>query len=118
MPTYEYLCKTCSHRFEKWQKMADEPLTICPECGGTIRRVFYPAGIVFKGSGFYKTDHSASSTADANGHTPKSEKDSSASTGETSAAAESKPASTKSKPNTSGTSTSTSENKAAAAATK
>jgi putative FmdB family regulatory protein len=57
MPTYEYVCKTCSHRFETWQKMTDEPLTICPECGGSIRRVLFPAGVVFKGSGFYKTDH-------------------------------------------------------------
>lgn len=57
MPTYEYLCQTCSHRFEAWQKMIDEPLTVCPECGNHIRRVLYPAGIVFKGSGFYKTDH-------------------------------------------------------------
>ena len=59
MPTYEYLCQTCSHRFETWQKMTDEPLTVCPECGKHIRRVLYPAGIVFKGSGFYKTDHGA-----------------------------------------------------------
>ncbi|GAC1376430.1 MAG: zinc ribbon domain-containing protein [Ktedonobacteraceae bacterium] len=57
MPTYEYLCQTCSHRFETWQKMTDEPLTVCPECGNHIRRVLYPAGVVFKGSGFYKTDH-------------------------------------------------------------
>src|SRR5437764_14773672 len=69
MPTYEYLCRECSHRFETWQKISDEPLTICPECGGTIRRVLYPAGIVFKGSGFYKTDHHASgSGADSDGH--------------------------------------------------
>ncbi len=57
MPTYEYLCKTCGHRFETWQKMADEPLTTCPDCGAQIRRVLFPAGVVFKGSGFYKTDH-------------------------------------------------------------
>jgi putative FmdB family regulatory protein len=71
MPTYEYLCKTCSHRFETWQKMIDDPLEICPECGGHIRRVYYPAGIVFKGSGFYKTDHRSSAAivdANANGH--------------------------------------------------
>ncbi len=73
MPTYEYLCKECSHRFEQWQKMIDEPLSICPACGGTIRRVYYPAGIVFKGSGFYKTDHSKSSSSPSNGHAPKSE---------------------------------------------
>lgn len=57
MPNYEYQCKSCDHRFEIWQKMIDEPLTVCPQCHGTIRRVLYPAGIVFKGSGFYKTDH-------------------------------------------------------------
>lgn len=63
MPTYEYQCKSCDHRFEIWQKMADEPLTICPQCHGTIRRVLFPAGIVFKGSGFYKTDHGSSAPA-------------------------------------------------------
>ena len=68
MPTYEYQCKTCNHRFETWQKMTDEPLTICPECGGHIRRVLFPAGIVFKGPGFYKTDHNGHSEASSNGH--------------------------------------------------
>lgn len=65
MPTYEYLCKACSHRFETWQKMTAEPLTVCPECGGNIRRVLYPAGVVFKGSGFYKTDHRNGVSANA-----------------------------------------------------
>jgi putative FmdB family regulatory protein len=68
MPTYEYLCSACSHRFEQWQHMTDDALTICPECGGHIRRVFFPAGIVFKGSGFYKTDHRSSTVAEANGN--------------------------------------------------
>jgi len=68
MPTYEYLCQKCNHRSEVWQKMTDEPLTICAECGGHIRRVYYPAGIVFKGSGFYKTDHRSDSSASSNGH--------------------------------------------------
>lgn len=67
MPTYEYLCQACSHRFEQWQHMTDDALTICPECGGHIRRVFFPAGIVFKGHGFYKTDHGSSTVAEANG---------------------------------------------------
>jgi putative FmdB family regulatory protein len=70
MPTYEYQCKECSHRFEIWQKITDEPLTVCPACGGRIRRVLFPAGIVFKGSGFYKTDYSNGSGA--NGHSPES----------------------------------------------
>jgi putative FmdB family regulatory protein len=67
MPTYEYLCQACSHRFETWQKMTADPLTICPECGGYIRRVLHPAGIVFKGSGFYKTDHGNSTLPPSNG---------------------------------------------------
>ena len=73
MPTYEYACSTCHHRFEVWQKMSDEPLTICPECGAHVRRVLYPAGIVFKGSGFYKTDHSNGTTAGNNGNGKKPE---------------------------------------------
>jgi len=73
MPTYEYLCQTCSHRFETWQKMTDEPLTVCPECGKHIRRVLYPAGIVFKGSGFYKTDHGNGALPASNGESKKAE---------------------------------------------
>src|SRR5436309_15837029 len=93
MPTYEYLCKTCKNRFEKWQRMTDEPLSTCPECGGPIHRVFYPAGIVFKGSGFYKTDHAASPVTAFNGHTQKGEP---AATGEKNKSRESKSASTES----------------------
>jgi len=65
MPTYEYLCKTCGHRFETWQKMIDDPLTTCPDCGAGIRRVLFPAGVVFKGSGFYKTDHRDKASAES-----------------------------------------------------
>jgi putative FmdB family regulatory protein len=108
MPTYEYLCRVCSHRFETRQKMTDEPLTTCPECGGIIRRVLFPAGIVFKGSGFYKTDHNDSgSVASENGNANKSEKAESSKEGETKDAS-------KSKSNESSTATSsakTSENK-------
>lgn len=75
MPTYEYQCRACSHRFEVWQKMTDEPLTLCPECGGHIRRVLFPTGIVFKGSGFYKTDHANNSMASENGHNGHKSKD-------------------------------------------
>jgi putative FmdB family regulatory protein len=57
MPTYEYACKTCGHRFEAWQKITDEPLTECPKCHHEIHRVLFPAGVVFKGSGFYSTDN-------------------------------------------------------------
>lgn len=57
MPTYEYACSSCQRRFEIVQRFADEPLETCEECGGALRRVFHPVGIVLKGSGFYATDN-------------------------------------------------------------
>jgi putative FmdB family regulatory protein len=65
MPTYGYVCKACGHEFDIVQKMADEPLTICPECGGELRKVFAPPAISFKGSGFYATDHGKKATKPA-----------------------------------------------------
>jgi len=57
MPTYEYECKKCGHRFEVFQAMSDEPVKKCPECGSAVRRlVSGGAGIIFKGSGFYVTE--------------------------------------------------------------
>ena len=63
MPTYEYVCPACGARFETWQRMTDDPLTTCQTCGGPIHRVLFPAGIVFKGGGFYSTDHRHDSAA-------------------------------------------------------
>jgi putative FmdB family regulatory protein len=57
MPTYEYLCLLNGHHIEVVQSFSDEPLRECPECGGPLRRVFHPVGIVLKGSGFYSTDN-------------------------------------------------------------
>ena len=59
MPTYEYACKECGEHVEVVQSFKDEPLTECPACGGPLRKVFAPVGIVLKGSGFYKTDSRA-----------------------------------------------------------
>ena len=56
MPTYEYRCNDCGNLIEVVQRIDDDPLTVCDNCGGTLRKVFHPAGIVFKGSGFYATD--------------------------------------------------------------
>jgi putative FmdB family regulatory protein len=56
MPTYEYRCRNCGHTFDVVQAMIDEPLTVCPVCGGELRKVFAPPAISFKGSGFYSTD--------------------------------------------------------------
>jgi putative FmdB family regulatory protein len=56
MPTYTYRCDSCGHGFEAVQRFSDDPLTECPECGASIRRVIQPVGVVFKGSGWYITD--------------------------------------------------------------
>lgn len=61
MPTYEYRCKDCGEQLEVVQSFSDDPLTQCPQCSGTLRKVFYTPGISFKGSGFYKTDSRSSS---------------------------------------------------------
>ena len=56
MPTYGYRCESCQQEFDVWQRMTDEPGATCPTCGGKGKRQFFPAGLVFKGSGFYVTD--------------------------------------------------------------
>ncbi len=56
MPTYAYACTTCPHRFDVVQSFTDDALTTCPECEGRLRKVFNSVGVVFKGSGFYRTD--------------------------------------------------------------
>ena len=56
MPTYQYSCTECGERIEAVQKFTDEPLQVCSACGGKLRKVFSPVGIVFKGSGFYRND--------------------------------------------------------------
>jgi len=56
VPTYQYACTDCGDRSEVVQRFTDDPLTVCSACGGKLRKVFSPVGIVFKGSGFYRTD--------------------------------------------------------------
>jgi putative FmdB family regulatory protein len=56
VPTYQYACTECGERLEVVQRFSDDPLTVCSACGGKLRKVFSPVGIVFKGSGFYRTD--------------------------------------------------------------
>ena len=63
MPTYEYRCKDCDHQFDIQQAFTDDALTTCPECGGTLKKVFGNVGITFKGSGFYKTDSRSGSSS-------------------------------------------------------
>jgi putative FmdB family regulatory protein len=72
MPTYEYACVECGHHIEVVQSMSDPPLAVCTACGGRLRKVFSPIGIVFKGSGFYRTDsRGKSSTAAKDGASTK-----------------------------------------------
>ncbi len=63
MPIFEYQCQECGIRFERLQRKGDPFLTTCPECGGPVRRLLQPPGIIFKGSGFYITDHRRSGNA-------------------------------------------------------
>ena len=65
MPTYQYACTACGERTEAVQSFSDAPLTECPVCGGTLRKVFSAVGVVFKGSGFYKNDSRSSSGSTA-----------------------------------------------------
>ena len=67
MPTYEYTCTECGEQVEVVQKFTDDPLTVCTACGGRLRKVFSPVGIVFKGSGFYRTDSRNGSSSDGPG---------------------------------------------------
>lgn len=73
MPTYGYRCESCQEEFDVWQRMTDEPGATCPSCGGKGKRQFFPAGLVFKGSGFYVTDNRGSvPSSSANGSGDKS----------------------------------------------
>lgn len=78
LPTYQYACTECGHAFEQFQSFSDDALTECPECSGRLRKLFNAVGVVFKGSGFYRTDsRSSSSSSD----TPASAGSSSSSSG-------------------------------------
>jgi putative FmdB family regulatory protein len=70
VPTYEYECTSCGQHVEVFQRITEDPLSECGVCGGPLRKVFHPAGIVFKGSGFYATDSRSKRSTTA---TPKSE---------------------------------------------
>jgi putative FmdB family regulatory protein len=71
VPTYQYACKepACGHRFEAVQSFSDDPIAICPVCEGQVRKVFSAVGVVFKGSGFYRTD-SRENAKSSNGSSP------------------------------------------------
>ncbi len=72
MPTYQYACTECDHAFEQFQSFHEDSLSVCPRCEGRLRKVFNAVGVVFKGSGFYRTDSrsDAKSTAAAASSSP------------------------------------------------
>jgi putative FmdB family regulatory protein len=102
VPTYQYACTECGEDLEAVQKFSDDPLTVCPACGGKLRKVFSPVGIVFKGSGFYRNDSRVS--ASSNGSKDKAlngsstDSSSSSSSGEKSAGTDQKTSSPSSSP--------------------
>ncbi|MGB2568115.1 FmdB family zinc ribbon protein [Micromonospora citrea] len=69
VPTYQYACTACGHQLEAVQSFSDEPLTECPTCEGRLRKLFNSVGIVFKGSGFYRTDSRSSGSETTSGST-------------------------------------------------
>jgi putative FmdB family regulatory protein len=112
VPTYQYACTECGHRFEAVQAFSDDALTACPECGGALRKVYGSVGVVFKGSGFYRTDSRSGSKSAATAAAKSSESGSSSGGGESSsgggessggASSTPKPASTTSTASTSST---------------
>ncbi|MGV8896340.1 MAG: FmdB family zinc ribbon protein [Rhodoglobus sp.] len=86
MPTYSYRCTECERAFDIVQAFTDDTLTVCPTCGGKLRKVFSPVGVSFNGSGFYRTDSRSGSTGGATSAAPKS--DSSGSSGSSGSSAE------------------------------
>ncbi|SBT54420.1 FmdB family zinc ribbon protein [Micromonospora narathiwatensis] len=79
MPTYQYACTACGHQLEAVQSFSDEPLTECPACEGRLRKVFNSVGVVFKGSGFYRTDSRSKGSDSATSTTSKPAKSESSS---------------------------------------
>ena len=64
MPTYDYICSKCNYKFERFQSMSDEPIRVCPNCGGVVRRLISGGtGLIFKGSGYYETDYKRKSNS-------------------------------------------------------
>lgn len=111
MPTYAYACTECDNAFEIVQSFSDDSLTVCPQCQGRLRKVFNSVGVVFKGSGFYRTDsRSGSSGGDSAATKSSSSSDSSSSSGTSSSGTSSTTSSTS---GSSGASTSSSSSSAA-----
>lgn len=104
MPTYTYRCKDCGEQLEVVRSFSDDPLTVCPSCDGTLRQVFKPAGIVFKGSGWHIKDYAGNGSGGAGGDAASS----STSSGDSSSSASSSSSSDAGSSSTASSSSSTS----------
>lgn len=119
MPTYDYRCKDCATELEVVQKFTEDALTVCPECNGNLRKVYSAVGVVFKGSGFYRTDsraqdkqrsgNSGSPTSSTSGEKSESKKDSASSSSSSSSDSGGSGSSGSNASNSSGSSSSKSE---------
>ena len=96
MPTYQYACTECGHSFEQFQSFSEDALTVCPECNGRLRKLFNAVGVVFKGSGFYRTDSRSGSSGSTPASTPASTSSSSSDSGSSSSPASSSSSATSS----------------------
>jgi putative FmdB family regulatory protein len=96
MPTYQYACTECGHSFEQFQSFSEDALTVCPECSGRLRKLFNAVGVVFKGSGFYRTDSRGKSTGSETSTSTPSTSTTSSSDGSTSGTSTSSSTSTSS----------------------
>ena len=89
MPTYEYKCEQCGDRFEYFQSMTSDRLTVCKKCGGHLRRLIGEgSGVIFKGSGFYCTDYKGKNASMTREHSPSAEKSSASASSEKPAASQ------------------------------
>jgi putative FmdB family regulatory protein len=91
MPLYEYECADCRTHFEVRQRVVDDPITVCPSCGGSTKRVLHPVGIIFKGSGWYVTDSRKSDTSSTSSTETSSDKSSTDSKKDTTSSASGSP---------------------------
>ena len=115
MPTYQYACTECGHRFEAVQSFTDSALTECPQCSGKLRKLFGSVGIVFKGSGFYRTDNRSNGNGGKSSSSSTSA-ESSSSSSSTSSSDSSSSASTSSTSSSSSSSSSTGSSSSTASA--
>jgi putative FmdB family regulatory protein len=118
VPTYSYACTECDNKFDVVQAFTDDSLTECPQCNGRLRKVFGKVGVVFKGSGFYRTDSREAGKSSSGGSNGKSTSDTSASSGSSSESSSTKSSDSSSSSGGSSGSSGSSSNSSSSSSTK